>query len=194
MEIAQVISIAAMIFNILSFQNKKASGVIAFQLCGGALFAVSFIMLGAYSGGILNAVAVIRAILFLKKDTFKTDKLFWLPIFTAVYILAYIATFTIFNKEPTVINLIIECLPVIGMVATTVAFRYSDAGIIRRYSLVSSCSWLIYNISSLSIGAICCEAFSIVSIFVGMYRFDRKNAQKASAEQATVANVPEQQG
>ena len=37
--------------------------------------------------------------------------------------------------------------------------------------------WLIYNIVSLSIGAICCEAFSIVSIFVGMYRFDRKKQE-----------------
>ena len=32
------------------------------------LFAINFFMLGAYSGGLLNAVAVIRAILFLKKD------------------------------------------------------------------------------------------------------------------------------
>lgn len=172
---AQIISIVAMLINILSFQNKKANGVIAFQLCGGALFAVSFIMMGAYSGGILNAVAVIRAILFLNREKFKMEKPIWLAVFGVVYVLSYMATFTVFHKEPTVVNLIIEFLPVVGMMVSTLAFRHSDAGMIRRYSLGSSCSWLIYNIASLSIGAICCEAVSIVSIFVGMYRFDRKS-------------------
>ena len=167
-----------MLFNILSFQNKKANGVIAFQLCGGALFAVSFIMMGAYSGGILNAVAVIRAILFLNRDKFKMDKPIWLVVFGVVYVLSYVAAFTVFHKVPTAVNLIIEFLPVVGMMVSTLAFRYTNAGIIRRYSLGSSCSWLIYNIASLSIGAICCEAFSIVSILVGMYRLDRKSVQQ----------------
>jgi len=172
MNLAQGIGIVAMIFNILSYQRKSAKGVIAFQLFGGAFFAVSFMMLGAYSGGILNIVAAIRAILFLKKDKFKTDRLFWLPIFFGVYLLSYAATFLLFHKEPTPFNFFIECLPVIGMVATTLAFRYQDAKIIRRFSLISSCSWLVYNIVALSIGAICCEALSIVSIFIGMLRFD----------------------
>lgn len=176
--IAQIISIAAMLFNILSFQQKKGKGIIAMQLFGGLLFSISFFMLGAYSGGTLNAVAVVRAVLFLKKDVFKTDKLFWMPIFVVVYLLAYLATFTVFQKEPTAINLIIESLPVIGMTASTVAFRLGAGKLIRRYSLISSCVWLIYNITSLSIGAICCEAFSIVSIFVGMYRFDREKKQE----------------
>ena len=175
---AQIISIAAMLFNILSFQQKKGRGIIAMQLFGGLLFSISFFMLGAYSGGILNAVAVVRAVLFLKKDVFKTDRRFWVPIFIVVYLLAYLATFTVFQKEPTAINLVIECLPVIGMTASTVAFRMGEGKLIRPYSLISSVVWLIYNITSLSIGAICCEAFSIVSIFVGMYRFDREKKQE----------------
>lgn len=176
--VAQIISIVAMAFNILSFQSKKAKGVIAFQLCGGALFAVSFLMMGAYSGGLLNAIAVIRAILFLNREKFKMEKPVWLVVFGVVCVLSYAATFTVFHKEPTAINLIVEFLPVVGMMISTLAFRHTNAGIIRRYSLGSSCSWLIYNIVSMSIGAICCEAFSIVSILVGMYRLDRKNAQQ----------------
>ena len=145
---------------------------------GGLLFAINFFMLGAYSGGLLNAVAVIRAILFLKKDMFKTDKLFWLPIFVAVYLMAFVATFTVFQKEFTTVNALLEILPVIGMTASTVAFRLGEGKLIRRYSLISSVAWLIYNIAALSVGAICCEAFSIVSIFVGMYRFDREKKQE----------------
>ena len=73
-------------------------------------------------------------------------------------------------------NLVIECLPVIGMVSTNLAFRFDSAKIIRRFGLVSSCTWLIYNIIAVAIGAILCEVFSLASIFIAMARLDKKNA------------------
>ncbi len=172
--IAQAIGIVAMFFNIFSYQQRSARGVIAFQFFGGLLFAINFFMLGAYIGAILNAIAVVRAILFLKKDVFKTDRLFWIPIFVTAFFLAYIATFTVFDQAFTLKNAVIEVLPVIGMVSTTLAFRHKEAKIIRRYSLVSSCSWLVYNSVNLAVGAICCEAFSLVSIVIAMFRLDIK--------------------
>ena len=48
--VAQIIGIAAMAFNIISYQGKKQSTVIALQLVGGALFAINFLMLGAVVG------------------------------------------------------------------------------------------------------------------------------------------------
>ncbi|MBE5759536.1 MAG: YgjV family protein [Clostridiales bacterium] len=173
--IAQAIGIIAMFFNIFSYQQKSGKGVITFQLFGASLFAVNFLMIGAFSGGLLNVIAVIRAILFLKKDKFKTDNIPWFVVFLCSYIASYVLTFTVFGKPFTVVNALFEILPVIGMVATHLAFRHDDAGIIRRFGFVSSCSWIIYNIWVLSIGAIVCEAFSIISIFIGMWRLDRKN-------------------
>jgi len=172
MILAQIISIVGMILVILSFQGKKPKTIIALQLTGDALFAISFIMMDAFSGGILNAIAVVRALLFLKKDKFKTDRLFWLFIFIALYLMAYAATFLIFHKAPTPFNLFIEFLPVIGMTSVTLGYRRSEAKSIRRFGIISSCSWLSYNIISGSIGAICCETLSIISIIVGMIRFD----------------------
>ena len=66
--IAQLIGIVAMAFNILSYQGKKQSSVIAMQLCGGALFAINYLLLGAAVGGLLNVIATVRAIVFLFKD------------------------------------------------------------------------------------------------------------------------------
>ena len=65
--IAQIIGIVAMGIIILSYQQKKQSTVIAFQLFGSALFAINFFMLGAIMGGLLNFIAIIRAIVFLNK-------------------------------------------------------------------------------------------------------------------------------
>ena len=102
--IAQAVGLLAMAFNILSYQQKTRERAIAFQLCGGGLFAVNFLLLGA----------------------------------------------------------------------TTLSFRLTDAKAIRRYGLISSPSWLIYNICCFSLGAIVCEVLSLFSIGIGMFRLDRQ--------------------
>ena len=172
--IAQGIGILAMAFNIISYQGKKQSTVIALQLMGGMLFAISFLMLGQMIGGILNVIATVRALIFLFKDKLKADRLPWFIFFIATYLAVYVLNFTLFGKEPTVKNLLIEVLPVIGMVALNIGFRLKKASDVRKCALVSSPAWLIYNISAGAVGAIICESVSLVSIFVGMFRHDRK--------------------
>lgn len=171
--VAQVIGIVAMAFNILSYQGKKQSTVIILQLIGATLFAVNFLMLGATVGGILNAIGVVRAIVFLYKEKLKADRMPWFVAFIASYITVYILNFTVFGKEPTAFNLAIEILPVIGMVALNIGYRLKDASGVRKCGLVSSPSWLIYNFAVGSWGAIICEILTLISIIVGMFRHDK---------------------
>jgi hypothetical protein len=72
----------------------------------------------------------------------------------------------------------IEILPLIGMTATTFAFRSRTPKVTRLLGLVSSPSWLVYNLISLSIGAIFCEVISLGSILVGYLRLDREKMKK----------------
>lgn len=171
---AQIIGVFAMIFNIWSYQQKSQKYIIALQLLGSALFTAHFFMLGAYMGGLLNAVGIVRAVVFLLKDKLKSDHVLWLIGFIVIYLLSYILTFTLLGKEFNLINATVEILPVIGMTATTFAFRCKTAKITRLLGFVSSPSWLIYNIVNFAIGAICCEVFSLLSIVVGLIRLDRK--------------------
>lgn len=179
--IAQLIGLLAMVFNILSYQQKTRGRAIACQLGGALLFSVNFLMLGAIVGGLLNIIAAIRAVVFLNKEKLHADRLSWLAGFVAVYFVCYGLTFTLFGKEPTPVNFLVEFLPVIGMTATTISFRLTDAGAIRKYGLISSPSWLVYNIANFSIGAIICEVLSLCSIVIGMIRLDR-NKKEAKKE------------
>ena len=172
--LGQAIGIVAMAFNILSYQNKNQRAVIAFQFFGSALFALSFLMLGAIIGGILNFIGIIRALVFMNKEKLHADKPIWLWGFIAAYLVTYVLTFTVFGQEVTPVKLLIEALPVIGMTALTIGFGMTDAKAVRRMGLISSPSWLIYNIASGSIGAIACEVITLASILIGMLRHDRK--------------------
>ena len=172
--VAQAVGVVAMFFNIFSYQQKSAKRIIAFQLFGALFFAINYFMLGAYIGTLLNGIGLIRAILFLKKDTFRTDRVSWLVVFAVAYVGAYLLTFTVFDKPPTVFNLVIESLPVVAMFATHLAYRYNSPKTIRRFCLISSVSWLIFNVIHLAIGAILCEVFSLASILIAMVRLDKQ--------------------
>lgn len=174
--IAQGIGLVAMVFNILSYQCKHQRAVIVMQLFGATLFSINFFLLGAYVGGLINAIGAVRAILFSFKDKFKADHILWLVGFILSYIGIYVLNFTIFGKEPTLLNLIIEILPIIGMTALSIGFRMKEASAIRKCGLVSSPSWLIYNVTVFNLGAIICEVLTLISIAVGMFRNDRKKA------------------
>ena len=169
----QIISVLAMACNIISYQQKKQTHLIFCQLAGGILFSISFFLLGATVGGLLNLVAAIRAVIFIFADKLNASHPAWLGGFIALYAVFYILSFTVFGTKPEPISFVMEILPVIGMTALSVGFMLKDSGKMRIAGLVSSPAWLIYNIYYFSIGAIICEAISLVSIFVGMYRHDR---------------------
>ncbi len=171
---AQAVGVVAMCFSVLSFQQKKRRNILILQIVGTLLFFVNFLMLGQYIGAILNLLGCARYILFLHKDKLHTDNNLWLAIFTALYLGAYVLCFTVFGEEPTLPNLALQILPVLGMIFGHLAFRSSDPAKIRKISLASSISWLIFNSIVVAIGAILCEAFNMFSIFIAMARFDRK--------------------
>ena len=151
------------------------SACFANQLFFGAFFfALNYLLLGAYIATMLNAVGVIRAVLFLNKEKTKVDKLHWVAIFGIAYIGAYILNFTVVGVEPSVKNLVVEVLPVIAMFATHLAYRCNAPKTLRYICLISSVSWLIFNIVNFAIGAILCETFSLASIAIATFREKKK--------------------
>ena len=180
--IAQIISIVGMLMGVLSYQQKGKARILFFQLLGSALFVVHFYMIGAYMGAILNLVAIIRALIFIYEDKIHAEHPAWTIGFILIYILSYVAIFTIPNEqihvEPTAKNLILEVLPVIAMTVTTIAFRYKDDKILRRVAFISSPLWLIYNSINFSSGGIIGETLNLSSAIVGTIRFDRKKEEE----------------
>lgn len=175
--IAQIIGIFAMFFNLFSYQQKTRKRAIICQLFGTILFTINFFMLGATVGAIMNFIGAVRAVIFINKEKLKADHIGWFAGFTAIYLVSYILTFTVLGKEPTAVNFILEFLPVIGMIATTHSYRLTDAKAIRKFGLISSPVWLVYNIANFSVGAIICEVLSLGSIIIGIVRLDRKKKE-----------------
>ena len=156
------------------------------QLLGSSLFTVNYLMLGAVMGGLMNILAVVRAVLFVNKERWRLNDKLLIGGLTVAFIATYVLEFTVLGVTPTARNLIIEALPVIGMISVTVSFNMTGARTVRLMSItLNSPAWLVYNIYSGSIGAILCEVFSLVSLAIGIIRHDIKRKNKEDPSVAT---------
>lgn len=183
--IAQIISILGMIAFVVSYQFKSKSHVIFSQMIGCALFAISMFMLGGITGGLLNVVGIVRAAVFIALERTKLSKMPFNVLFFVLYWVSYVMTFTVFKMEPTARNIIVEMFPVFAMTAQAVGFSMKKAKHIRLCGFVSSPCFMTYNIFTLSIGGMICEGFSLVSIVIGLIKYDLK--KKPDAKAAAVA-------
>lgn len=169
--IAQILGIIGMGMNILSYQGEKQKSVIIMQFFSSLFFSVNMLMLRATMGCLLNIIGIFRALVYVNKDKFKHIGIANV-VFMFLFVLSYIATFTIFKKEPSTFNIIVEILPLIAMFATTIGFSKKDAKSIRRMALISSPLWLIYDLINMSLGGVVCETLSLISVVIGMFRYD----------------------
>lgn len=175
--IAQIFGILGMTMNILSYQAKKQRNIILMQLLGSFLFVFNMYFLSAIMGCLLNFIGFIRAIVYSNKDKIKNLKIFNV-IFIILFVLSYLSVFLVFDTPLTLYNIVIEILPLIAMIATTIGFSKKSAASVRKFAFISSPSWLIYNCFNLSIGGILCEAFSLISVITAMIRLDKKEIEK----------------
>ncbi len=172
--VAQAFGIAGMICNFLTFQQKTHKRVIVWQFFSSLLFAVNYFMLGAIVGGMLNIVGIIRASVFFFKEKTNANGKGWLVFFILAFTASYPLAFTVFGKDPSLRNFIIEIFPVMAMILATVSLRLGSAKAVRALGLVCSPLWLTYNCFSGSIGAIASEILNLISIIIGIIRFDIK--------------------
>lgn len=172
--IAQWISIAGLICVAGSYQQKKKSALILCQAIGGILFSIHYLLLGAFAGFLLNAIAVFRGFIFFREDLPRKAGRIWVGVIIVLCLISYVLTFTVFHTAATLSNLILELLPTIGMVILTISFNMTHAGQIRALGSINSVCWLSYNIAHHSIGGTLCEAICLISIVIGIFRYDRK--------------------
>lgn len=157
--IAQVIGILGTCAAILAFQCKKNTHMFLAQALSGLLFTVNFIMLGAYGGGLLNFVNVIRgvALVYIPDKHRKLVCLGSILLYGLVTVITY----------EGYMSIIILVAQIVG----TITMMINSGKIIRLTHLcVVGPLWMYHNYACGSIGGVLCEVFNITSIIVSIIR------------------------
>ncbi len=165
--LAQILGILGTIFAFLSFQLKENKKFFILQAISGCMFALNFLLLGAYTGCLLNFINIFRGAVMAGGK--KMHKAHWLIAIQALYTIATIFTYT---------N-IFSLIALIAQLVGTFAMWSKNGKTIRFLQLFCvSPLWLIHNIFVFSIGGIICEVFNIGSIIVSLIRFGVSGFEK----------------
>lgn len=165
--IGQIFGVIAVILGFITYQIRTQKALLFVQTVTALVFVIHYLLIGAVSGMVLNIVAMIRNLVYSRRDL----KLFsgkWWPIAFAV--IMGITGMLFWQDWYSV-------FVVAGLVINSVCMSFKDPQKIRKSILVSSPLVLIYDAFALSLGGIIYESAAIVSALVGILRFSRKKAE-----------------
>ena len=158
--IAQAFGIAGSIVYLISFQIKKNRPFFITQCLGSFLFMMNYLLLGAYTGFLMNTLGVVRAACLAAGGKFHHKVIPW--VLDVVYLTATVLTF---SGIPSILVLI-------AMICSTHALWTKKGKVIRYVQLgITSPCWLAHNIMVFSIGGVICEIGNITSTIISLFRF-----------------------
>ena len=176
----QCVGFAAMAFGIGSYQAKRRSTIILIQTAGCLLWATQFILLGKWTGAILNLISILRGVIYAKKEDLAWAKTLWVPtFFAAVYAAAGILTVPgLLSGTATVPDLLLSLLPVSAMVLSSFALYATRENLIRILCFFCSPPWLVYDLIAGTVAGACTEGFVMVSIVIALIRYRNRDKQQ----------------
>lgn len=173
--LAQIVGLIAVVTFLLSYQQKKRKNIILFNTVSRCLYILQYLLLGAFSGAVLDVLGVIACVIAGKKHTkfvAKHTKL----VFIAVNLCIITSGVAIAIAKKSWLDL----FPIVGVLLHTSAFWMSDENNIRRVSLIGSPFWLVYNFLSRAYGSAIGDTLSICSIVIAMIRYKSSSKETKS--------------
>ncbi len=149
---------------VLSYQQKTRRGIILCNVVSRALYVLPYLLLGAFSGAVLDVLGM-GASSLRKKDAPRIRA--HLAIVILVTDVIMVAVVLLLYENPY------SLLPIFGMLLHTGAFWLTRESTIRRLFFLGSPFWLVCNIAGRAYGSAVGDALTMVSVAVAMIRYDR---------------------
>lgn len=145
------------------------------------LYGIQYILLGAYTGAIINFIGSARSGSYMLKNKNKVLSMYLLPvIFCFIYIMNGIFTWDGW----------LSLLPTIASIIYCLAIWQDNVKVIRKISLIFQILWLIYALAVGAYVAVITEIVLIISTIIAIIKLDiiPKN-NKASIDTAGVKQL-----
>lgn len=171
----QTLGLIGLGFGVAAFQSNRHKSIVLLKLLNELVFAVQYLLLGAYTGAVMNLISCVRNYIYAKSVEKGRSTVPWILIFSGVIILFGIVSWT----SP------LSLIPILTKLLTCAAYGIKNPRTVRFLTLPSSIGWLIYNAVYHSTGGVLNEVFTMTSIVISMVRFDflpRRRARRPQRE------------
>jgi hypothetical protein len=169
--LGQAFGVAALVFEILTFQLKTKRSMLRAQIIANLFWSMSYIFLEAYSGTALSVMALTRVVVFyFLKDTSLKSRGGAVVILTAMAIFVTIATWGTWRS----------IFAFAGWFTMTMALVQRKEQNARKLGILQSALWMVYDISYKSFFGIFAETLNIISTSIALWRFRSSKKRKRS--------------
>lgn len=149
---------------VISYQQKTHKNILVFQMVSGLLFTAHYVLIGAYTGAVMNLVGAFRSLVYSNRNKKWASSVIWPVLFSIGFLISGILTW----------ENVFSVLPLIAMLMSSIVLWIEQPKINRILSIPTSSCWLIYNIKTESIAGTATEIFVLASIIIGILRLDIK--------------------
>ena len=158
----QLIGGLGILASFAAFQCKQHKHILNLRTLSEFIFAVQYFLLGAYTGMAADLLGCLRNQIFTRQIARGKKTTGSIALFSLAFIAFGILTW----EGPKSI------LVIFAKVLSTVAYGNKNPTVVRTIILLTSSSWLIYNIYVFSLAGIACEMVTLISLIVGIIRMD----------------------
>ena len=161
--IGQVLGVIATLITFLSYQTNTKRSLIITQTAATTFNCISYLLLGATSGFVLNIVCIVRNVIYyFQKERSRANLVCAFGLAVLIGALGALSW-----QGP------ISLLIIIALAVNTVFLSFGRAQLLRYSILFTSTAILIYNVYVFTVGGIANESVAIISSLIGIVRFKK---------------------
>lgn len=160
----QLIGVIGIIAGLSAFQCNKHSHALALKMTEEGAFGLQYLLLGGYTGAVLNLVGIFRNLIFTylgKRDKQKELK------YARIILGGLFAVLGLLSWEGRISILII-----FAKVLSTFAYGTTNMRKMRLMISVTCICWICYNFYIGSIAGVISDSCNFASVIIGMIRYD----------------------
>ena len=157
----QIMGWVAALLTFASYQFKEHKKLLLIQTLATLSICISYALLGAWSGMLLNIVCILRNFIIYKKDLKIFSHKFW------PYLLAGMMAVMGALSWQGIMSLLI----VVALAVNTLFLYFPNMQNLRKSILLTCSMVLLYNVYYMVWGGVLNEAIAITSAVIGLYRF-----------------------
>ena len=176
--IGEIIGVIAIAEGFLIFLSSKREKIIFFKFVSDLLCLLNQLLIGGYTGAILNGVAAGREFVFYNRDKKKwASSRLWLFFFMSITLISPTMSL-VSGKEGWY-----AVLPAIGSCAAVIGFYSRYPNVTRYISFITNSLWLWYDILVNNVSAAVSCVILLLSAIVGTVMMLVRKRREAKPEQ-----------
>ena len=163
---SQILGAIGIIVGLTVYAGKTRPQILACKFVSDAIWVANFLLVGGYTGSLLNAIGMVREVVFYHRGTKKwASNRFWLYLFAALALLSPIMEWVQLGSFSW-----LPLLPACGSTCSVFSLYSRRPMTMRILGLLTQAFWLAYGIILHNVTSVLSSIMIITSVFIGMIR------------------------